>query len=127
MSEDAVSSCTVSVRESAGILVLQLGDPAKAARWLDGATSTVARTNHGFALLGLGHAVDALADFDAVLAGEVGNDEATFGRGLCLVELGRTREAAMAFEDLLARSPNHLSAPAARQQLARLHGGVGKR
>jgi hypothetical protein len=127
MTEDAVSSCTVSVRESAGILALQLGDPVKAARWLDGAASTVARTNHGFALLGLGQAVDALADFDAVLAGEVGNDEATFGRGLCLVELGRTSEAASAFEDLLARSPNHLSAPSARQQLARLRDGAGKR
>ena len=127
MTEDAVSSCTVGVRESAGILALQLGDPAKAARWLDGATSPVAQTNRGFALLGLGQAVDALADFDAVLAGKPSNDEATFGRGLCLVELGRTSEAATAFENLLARSPNHLSASAARQQLARLREGAGKR
>ena len=106
---------------------MQLGEAAKAARWLDGATSPVAQTNHGFALLGLGQAVDALADFEAVLAGEPSNDEATFGRGLCLVELGRTSEAASAFEDLLARSPNHLSAPSARQQLAHLRDGAGKR
>jgi hypothetical protein len=126
VAEDIASSCTLGARESAGLLASQLGDPAKAARWLDGATSPVARTNHGFALLKLGQAVDALADFDAVLASEVGNDEATFGRGLCLVELGRADEAASAFETLLSRSPNHLSAPAARRQLARLRGD-GKR
>jgi hypothetical protein len=126
VAEDIALSCTLGARESAGLLALQLGDPAKAARWLDGATSPVARTNHGFALLKLGQAVDALADFDAVLASEVGNDEATFGRGLCLVELGRADEAASAFETLLSRSPNHLSAPAARRQLARLRGD-GKR
>ena len=121
------SSCSQDVRASAGILAMQLGDPAKAAQLLDGATGAVARTNHGFALLGLGQPLQALADFDSVLAGEPHNDEATFGRGLCLVALGRGSEAEATFEALLARSPNHLSAPAARQQLARLRGGAGER
>jgi hypothetical protein len=127
LADEAVASCGFRVRESAGLLALQLGDLTKAARWLAGATGPVARNNHGFALLGLGQVGDALADFDAVLAGEAGNDEATFGRGLCLVELGRASEATSAFETLLARSPNHLSAAVARQQLARLRDGAGER
>ena len=102
---------------------MQLGDPAKAGQWLDGATNAVARTNHGFALLALGQPAQALADFDGVLAGEARNDEATFGRGSCLVALGRGSEAAEAFEVLLARSPNHVSAPVARQQLEHLRRG----
>jgi tetratricopeptide (TPR) repeat protein len=111
---------------SAGILAVKLGDLAKAAQLLDGATSTVARTNHGFALLGLGQPAQALADFETVLAGEPRHDEATFGRGLCLVALGRAAEAEATFEALLARSPDHLSAPAARQQLVRLRGKAGE-
>jgi tetratricopeptide (TPR) repeat protein len=116
----------MDARESAGILAWQLGDPAKAAHWLDGSTGAVARTNHGFALLALGQPAEALADFESVLAVEALNDEATFGRGSCLVALDRGSEAAVAFEALLARSPNHLSAPAAKQQLERLRQG-GKR
>ncbi len=127
MRDEGAPPCVLAARESAGMLALQLGDPAQAAEWLAGATGPVARTNHGFALLGLGHAADALADFDAVLAAESRNDEATFGRGLSLVALGRASLAASAFEALLARSPNHLSAPAARLELARLRGGAGKR
>ena len=123
---DSATACSEEARVSAGILALQLGDPAKAAQWLDGAISTVARTNKGFALLALGQPAQALADFESVLAGEALNDEATFGRGSCLVALGRGAEAAEAFAALLARSPNHLSAPAARQQLERLSRG-GKR
>jgi hypothetical protein len=46
---------------------------------------------------------------------------------LCLVALGRGAEAAAMFEALLARSPSHVSAPTARQQLARLRGDQGKR
>jgi hypothetical protein len=126
MGADSATACGVEARESAGILALQLGEPAKAAQWLDGATSAVARTNHGFALLALGQPAQALADFESVLEGEPRNDEATFGRGLCLVALSRGSAAAEAFEALLARSPNHLSAPAARQQLERLRQG-GKR
>ena len=122
---DAIA-CSMDARESAGILAWQLGDPAKAAHWLDGSTGAVARTNHGFALLALGQPAGALADFESVLAVEALNDEATFGRGSCLVALDRGSEAAVAFEALLARSPNHLSAPAAKQQLERLRQG-GKR
>ena len=122
---DAIA-CSMDARESAGILAWQLGDPAKAAHWLDGSTGAVARTNHGFALLALGQPAEALADFESVLAVEALNDEATFGRGSCLVALDRGSEAAVAFEALLARSPNHLSAPAAKQQLERLRQG-GKR
>jgi hypothetical protein len=126
MGADGATACGMDARESAGILALQLGDPAKAVKRLDGANSPVARTNHGYALLALGQPTQALADFDGVLAGEARNDEATFGRGLCLVALGRGGEAAEVFQALLARSPNHLSAPAARQQLERLRQG-GKR
>jgi tetratricopeptide (TPR) repeat protein len=71
-------------------------------------------------LLGLGQAGAALMDFDAVLASDPSNDEATFGRGLSLVALGRSGEAMTVFDALLARSPNHVSAPAARRELARL-------
>jgi hypothetical protein len=123
MGADRAGACSMDVRESAGILSLQLGDPAKAAQWLDGATSAVARTNHGFALLALGQPAQALTDFESVLEGEPRNDEATFGRGLCLVALSRGSDAAEAFEALLARSPNHVSAPVARQQLERLRQG----
>jgi Tetratricopeptide repeat len=123
MGADSATACGVDARESAGILALQLGEPAKAAQWLDGATSAVARTNHGFALLALGQPAQALTDFESVIEGEPRNDEATFGRGLCLVALSRGSDAAEAFEALLARSPNHLSAPAARQQLERLRQG----
>jgi len=127
MDAEPATVCGLSMREPAGILALQLGDAAEAARLLEGATSTVARTNHGFALLTLGQPDHALADFDSVLASDPRNDEATFGRGLGLVALGRGGEAAQDFEALLARSPGHLSAPAARQQLKRLRGGAGKR
>jgi hypothetical protein len=85
----------------------------------------VARTNHGFALLGLGQQPQAIVDFEAVLAADPSNDEATFGRGLCLVALGRDLEAESTFAALLARSPNHLSAPVARKQLERLRGKAG--
>ena len=77
--------------------------------------------------MGIGQPEQALVDFDGVLAGDPQDDEATFGRGLCLVKLGRDSEAMVAFETLLARSPNHLSAPAARQHLERLRGGVEKK
>jgi len=117
--------CGQDARVSAGILAVQLGDSVKAVQLLDGATSAVARTNHGFALLGLGNSPQALADFEAVLTDDPSNDEATFGRGLCLVALGRNSEAEATFAALLARSPNHLSAPAARQQLERLRGKAG--
>jgi tetratricopeptide (TPR) repeat protein len=106
---------------------LQLGDPREAASLLASATSEVARTNHGFALLVLGQTTSALADFEDVLRDDSINDEATFGRGLCLAALYRGAEATAMFEALLARSPNHVSAPTARQQLERLRGGPGKR
>jgi hypothetical protein len=114
------SPCASQACMAAGALALQLGDPAEAARLLDGATGAVARTNHGFALLGLGRHVDALVDFESVLADDPKNDEATFGRGLCLVAQGRTEEAVAAFDALLARSPHHVSASAARRERERL-------
>ena len=117
---ESATSCSADIRVPAGILALQLGDPGKALHFLDGAIGPLARTNHGFALVGIGQPEQALVDFDGVLAGDPANDEATFGRGLCLVAIGRESEATVAFEALLARSPNHLSAPAARQQLERL-------
>ena len=117
---ESPTSCSADMHVPAGILALQLADPAKALHFLDGATGPVARTNHGFALMGIGQPEQALVDFDGVLAGDPRNDEATFGRGLCLVALGRDGEATAAFETLLARSPNHLSAPEAKQQLKRL-------
>jgi len=127
MTADSSTSCSVGAREPAGILALQLGDPAKAARLLDGATEPVAHINHGFALLKMGQPTEALMDFESVLARDPRNDEATFGRGMCLVALGRGSEAVAAFKALLARSPHHLSAPAARQQLERLRGEAEER
>jgi hypothetical protein len=127
MAADSGTSCGPDARVAAGILALQIGDLAKAVQLLEGASSAVAQSNHGFALLALGQPIEALADFDSVLVGEPRHDEATFGRGMCLVALGRGSEAAQAFEALLARSPNHLSAPAARKQLERLRGGAGTR
>jgi hypothetical protein len=114
------SACHGEVRVAAGLLALALGDAAKAERLLDGADSLVARANHGFALLGLGRAAAALADFDRVLAVGAANDEAAFGRGLSLAALGRNAEAMAAFEALLARSPQHVAAPRARRELERL-------
>ena len=106
--------------ETLGALALRLGEMAKAAAWLDGLLAPQARSNHGFALLGLGQATLALADFEAALAAKPDNDEAIFGRGLALEALGRRAEAAAAFKELLARSPAHLSAPVAREHLRRL-------
>ena len=108
------------VRQILGALALRLGEPAKAVTWLDGLIAPQARTNHGFALLGLGQAASALADFDAALAALPSNDEAGFGRGLALEALGQRAEAAAAFTQLLARSPGHLSASVAREHLLRL-------
>jgi len=127
MNAESATSCGADLRVPAGILALQLGEPAQALHFLDGAVGPVARANRGFALLGIGQPEQALVDFDSVLADDPHNDEATFGRGMCLVKLGRDSEARAAFETLLTRSPNHLSAPAARQQLGRLRGGVEKR
>jgi hypothetical protein len=127
MGVDGATACGLEARVSAGSLALQLGDPTQAAQWLDGATNPLARTNHGFALLALGQPAQALADFETVLAGDALSDEATFGRGSCLVALGRGEEAVEAFKALLARSPSHLSAPAAREQLERLRGQAGDR
>ena len=114
------ASWQTEVRQALGALALQLGDPTKAAAWLDGLSRPEARTNHGYALLALGSAAQALLDFDAVLATLPTNDEAWFGRGVALEVLGRQTEAAAAFRELLARSPRHLSAPAAREHLHRL-------
>ena len=108
------------VRQNLGAVALRLGEMAKAAAWLDGLLAPEAHSNHGFALLGLGQAALALADFEAALAALPANDEAGFGRGLALEALGRRAEAAAAFTELLARSPGHLSAPVAREHLRRL-------
>jgi tetratricopeptide (TPR) repeat protein len=120
--EEAEARCRDEARAAAGALALQLGDFSGAVGLLDGAPAPGARANHGFALLGLGRPEPALAVFEAVLAADARNDEATFGRGLCLVALGRPDQADAAFTALLARSPNHVSAPAAREQRERLRG-----
>ena len=114
------TACMGAAREAAGTLALELGDPGKAARLLDGAAAPVGRTNHGFALLALGRAAEALGEFDGVLAAFPKNDEAAFGRGLALAAQGRNHEAAAALAALLGRSPGHVSAPAARRELERL-------
>jgi hypothetical protein len=114
------SNWQASLRQTLGTVALRLGDLVQAAALLEGLLAPEARNNHGFALLGLGQAVSALADFDAVLTALPANDEACFGRGLALEALGRRAEATAAFRQLLARSPDHLSAPAAREHLRRL-------
>ncbi|MGD0835448.1 MAG: tetratricopeptide repeat protein [Polyangia bacterium] len=113
-------ACRAEARQSAGTLALERGDFAAAAALLEGATAPAARVNHGFALLGLGLGEAALAELDSVLASAPGNDEALFGRGLCLVALGRLAEADAALATLLARSPHHVAADAARSERARL-------
>jgi hypothetical protein len=119
--------CKQEARIALGVLALQLGEFSKAARLLDGLTAPAARANHGFALLGLAEPSAALADFESVLATDASNDEATFGRGLALVALGRPADADAAFVALLARSPGHVSAPAAREQRERLRKVLGAR
>lgn len=120
-------ACSDAARSAAGALALAQGDAAKAARWLVDAVDPVGRTNRGFALIGLGQAEAALADFDGVLATAPTNVEAMFGRGLALAVLGRAAEAAHAFEAVLVKAPEHVSAPAARKQLQRLRSqGGGK-
>ncbi|MGO9289184.1 MAG: hypothetical protein ACLQIJ_10575 [Polyangia bacterium] len=114
------SGWQAGVRQTLGAVALRLGELARAAALLDGLPAPEARSNHGFALLGLGQAESALADFDAALAASPANDESCFGRGLALEALGRQAEARAAFTELLARSPNHLSAPVAREHLLRL-------
>lgn len=119
--------CREEARAAAGAMALEAGEFDRAAELLDGAPAPRAHTNHGFALLGLARPSDALADFEAVLALDARNDEAWFGRGLCLVALGRLQEADDAFSALLARSPDHVSAPAARAQRERLRVSLGTR
>jgi tetratricopeptide (TPR) repeat protein len=121
------SACVTAARAAAGELALDLGDAAKAARLLDGLVDAVSRTNHGFALVGLGQPNQALTDFESVLATPPASAEATFGRGLALLAVGRTEEAAAAFAALLALAPNHVSAPVARKQLERLRSGAATR
>jgi hypothetical protein len=108
------------VRESLAALLLPMGEAGQALRLLEGLTSPAAHANHGFALLALGQSQSALVDFEAALAVQPQNDEATFGRGLALEALGRKDEAAAAFRTLLARSPQHLSAPSAAEHLRKL-------
>jgi tetratricopeptide (TPR) repeat protein len=122
----AEGSCRERARASAGGVALQLGDFSKAAELLDGAATPADRANHGFALLGLAQPMRALEDFDKVLAADERNDEATFGRAMCLVALGRPDEADAAFALLLARSPNHVAAKAAREQRDRLRAALGR-
>jgi len=118
--------CREDARVAAGAVALEVSDFALAAAFLDGVGTSAARTNHGFAMLGLGKQANALADFEAVLALDPRNDEATFGRGLCLVAQGRLQEADVSFAALLSRSPDHVSAPVAREQRERLRGVLGK-
>jgi hypothetical protein len=120
LSDDADSACVATTRISAGLAALRLGDAAKAEPWLAGATDNFARINHGYALLTLNRADAALTDFDRALVHEPNNDEARFGRSLSLIKLGRAQEARATLQELLARSPQHVSAPAARRELERL-------
>jgi len=108
------------LRQSMGAVALGLGEPVEAAALLEGLVSPEARANHGFALLGLHQPARGLLDFEAVLAAQPDNDEARFGRGLALEEIGRGPEAETAFTELLERAPRHLSAPMAREHLRRL-------
>jgi tetratricopeptide (TPR) repeat protein len=127
LSSESEASCQQETRAAAGAVALGMGDFSRAAAFLAGLAAPAVRTNHGFALLGLGRAADALADFEAVFLADERNDEATFGRGMCLAALGRAEEADAAFAALLARSPNHVSAASAREQRARLRLVPGKR
>ena len=73
----------------------------------------------GFALLRLGRADEALADFAA--AARAGGDvDATLGRALALEALHRNDEAVTALRDFLRRAPTHVGAAEARAHLQRL-------
>jgi Tetratricopeptide repeat len=124
---EADTDCSATARISAGVTAMRLGDAAKAARLLEGATGAVARANHGYALLGLGRAAPALTDFEAVLAGDPGNEEAALGRGMALLALSRRDEAVAAFEALLARAPSGMSARMANRELRRLRGATQRK
>jgi tetratricopeptide (TPR) repeat protein len=96
-------------KQDLGATALRLGDLAKAAASLDGLPAPQAR-----------QVAAALTDFDAALAELPTNDEACFGCALVLEALGRRTDAAAAFKELLARSPEHISARVAREHLRRL-------
>jgi tetratricopeptide (TPR) repeat protein len=114
--------CGARARLAFGSLSLRMGKNREAKAALAAFTDGEGRINYGFARLALGEIEPALSDFDHVLAGDPHNDQATFGRGTALAALARTPEAIAAFRALLDRSPEHLSAPAARAALARLEG-----
>lgn len=117
---DATRLCRHKTQLALGSLALRLGQAARAAEVLNGLTELEAVLNHGFAMLSLGKLQHALADFDQVLAKSFRNDEALFGRGLTLAALGKNEAAIEILKLLLARSPNHVSAPMARAALLRL-------
>jgi tetratricopeptide (TPR) repeat protein len=115
-------------RVALAALELQLGDAAEAARLLAPLSDPDSRVRRGYALLGLGRADEAIADFDAALDGPAEattkstetSADATLGRALALEALGRTGEAITALGDFLRRAPGHVAAAEARAHLARL-------
>lgn len=117
---ETLDPCVGKTRLALGPLALRLGQAARAAEVLGGLTELTARVNHGFAVLSLGYTEQALVDFEEVLAKAPLNDEAMFGRGLSLSALGQNAAAVLALKTLLARSPNHVSAPMAKAALLRL-------
>jgi tetratricopeptide (TPR) repeat protein len=87
-----------------------------------------ARSSRGFALLKMGRASDALAEFDRALALAPGHADALLGRGLALEASGRPPEEAIAaLRAFLRQAPNHPAAAEARARLDRLAPGARRR
>jgi cytochrome c-type biogenesis protein CcmH/NrfG len=77
----------------------------------------------GACLVNGGKAAEGLAEFDRALAIDPGHRNAAFNRGVALVELNRPKDAADAWEVLLARFPNDAQLQALRGRINELRSG----
>ena len=80
------------------------------ARWRSGPDLLAAQLGRGGALRALGRNEAALADYEAVLAGDPGNADAWNGRGALLRALSRIDEALDSFNRALALEPDFAEA-----------------
>jgi len=108
------------LRVRAAALALELDHAARAAALLEGEPRPDARLNRGFALLGLGRPLEALAELAAARAALPDDPRAVFGVGVAAARAGRPDLAADALHELLRRWPHHFSAPEARRLLDQL-------
>jgi hypothetical protein len=106
---------------SLAALALELDDPATAAAVYAGLPGAGARSGHGFALLKMRRAAEALIQFDAALVLAPDDPDARLGRALALEGAGRpAAEVAAALHAFLAGAPQHPAAAEARARLGRM-------